>query len=294
MDTEVERLKREIARLQRKIVELQYRLSRTDVTVPTVLKQKGFTLDQFNPAKGILLPRDADAGTEANFYRLMSRYSFRLFLRDLIAHRDRFSEKDLIRYCTARTASNYLSMLTETGIILKLDDAVYALKDRAIQSIGPTLEWYIAQVFMREFDSAAIYGVKLKNTVHGGDYDVIAWLDNRLVYTEVKSSPPRGIEAGDVRAFYQRLSDLTPDLAFFLVDTELRMKDKIVPLFEEERRRIHGTEPHDPILRIKDELFQLDANLFIMNSKKGIPTGFKTCIRQYQRREFRVKHDRSG
>ena len=55
-----------------------------------------------------------------------------------------------------------------------------------------------------------------------------------MVYVEIKSSPPRGIERGEIGSFLARITDLLPDIAFLFNDTQLRMKDKIVLMFEEE------------------------------------------------------------
>lgn len=289
MKKEIERLKRENARLKEKILYLEHRLARQDVTVVSILKQKGLKLIQYNPEKGLLLSPYVDARVEGRFYDLMRRYSFRLFLRDLIAHQDHFTLKDLTRYCSPKVAANYHHFLEEIGLVTKVSDRGYALSVHFVPSIGPTLEWFVAQIFIREFDASAVYGVKFRETPHGGDYDVIAWLDNRLAYVEVKSSPPKGVETTDVRAFYQRLEDLSPHLAFFLVDTELRMKDKIVPLFEEEINRVYGSEGGKlrPVVRLKEELFHVKDNLFLINSRKGIATNLKTCLRHYQRQKSR-------
>jgi len=288
MEKEIERLKKEIVRLKEKILCLESRLARQDVTVVSILRQKGFNLIQYNPDRGLLLSPQVEARVEGHFYHLMGRYSFRLFLRDLVTHQKHFTLKDLTRYCSPRIAANYLRFLEEIGLVARLDRGGYALGIKSVSSIGPTLEWFVAQVFIREFEAPAIYGVKFRETPHGGDYDVIACLDNRLAYVEVKSSPPKGVEAADVRAFYQRLGDLSPHLAFFLVDTELRMKDKIVPLFEEEISRLYGVEGRKQraVVRLKEELFHINHNLFIVNSKKGLATNLKICLRHYQRQKF--------
>lgn len=288
MEKKIERLQKEIARLKDKILHLEHRLARQDVSVVSILRQKGFNLMQYNPDRGLLLSPQTDAGVEGRFYHLMQRYSFRLFLRDLMAHQEHFVLKDLTRYCSPRTAADYLRFLEEIGLVAGLSQGGYTLDITSVSSIGPTLEWFVAQVFIREFEAPAIYGVKFRETPHGGDYDVIAWLDNRLAYVEVKSSPPKGVEATDVRAFYQRIGDLSPHLAFFLVDTELRMKDKIVPLFEEEISRLYGVEGRKqrPVVRLKEELFHINHNLFIVNSKKGLATNLKICLRHYQRQKF--------
>lgn len=283
-----DRLKREIERLKQKVFRLEHRLARQDATVVSILKQRGFNLIRYNPDRGLIFPPSVTAEVEGHFYRLMRRYSFRLFLRDFIAQQKHFSLTRLTRFCSPRTAANYLRLLEEMGVVTETGDGSYALDAEYVSNIGPTLEWFVAQIFIREFDASAIYGVKFKETPHGGDYDVIAWLNNRLAYIEVKSSPPKGVEATDVRAFYQRLEDLAPHVAFFLVDTELHMKVKIVLLFQEEINRLYGREQSNqrPIVRLKDELFHINHNLFIVNSKKGIATNLKTCLHHYQRQKF--------
>lgn len=280
---QIELLIREIQRLEKKVHRLEERLNQKNRTVFSVLKQRGFQLIRSNPTGGLLLPGNAGAEVEGRFYDLMRRYSFRLFLRDLILHKDHIHIKHLNRYCCNRTASQYIRLLTEMGILALMGEDTFALKTDRITSFGPTLEWFIAQVFLREFDAPAIYNVKFKETRFGGDFDVIARLDERLCYIEVKSSPPKGIENTDVRSFLYRLGDLTPDVAFFFVDTELRMKDKIVPLFEQEIRHVYGEAKAFPLpaLRLKEELFRINDNLFIMNSKKGVVTNFRTCLRYF-------------
>ena len=86
----------------------------------------------------------------------------------------------------------------------------------------------------REFDAEAVWGVKFRRPKVGGDYDVLARVDGDLFYLEVKSSPPKQIYDSEVAAFLDRVDDLAPENRMFLMDTELRMKDKIVPMFEQE------------------------------------------------------------
>jgi len=138
-------------------------------------------------------------------------------------------------------------------------------------------------MFKREFASPSIYGVKLKKTSSGGDYDVIAAWNQRLVYVEVKSSPPKGIETSEISTFFSRLEDLLPDVAFLFNDTQLRMKDKLVVMFEEELEKRHGKKAKTlyPVERLIDELFHVQNRIFIVNSKKDIAENFKICLRHH-------------
>jgi hypothetical protein len=171
------------------------------------------------------------------------------------------------------------------GAIVKNGRGKYRTRVSPLYSFGPTLEWFIAEMFKREFASPAIYGVSVKNTPSGGDYDVMASWNERLVYVEVKSSPPKGVEQNEISAFFSRTDDLLPDVAFLFNDTQLRMKDKLVLMFEEELERRHGKESKAfyPVERLFEELFHVQNHIFIVNSKKDVVENFRVCLKHYLR-----------
>jgi len=140
-------------------------------------------------------------------------------------------------------------------------------------------------MFEREFTSPALYGVKLKEYGFGRDYDVIASWNRRLVYAEVKSSPPKGIEQNEIATFFSRIDEILPDVAILFNDTQLRMKDKLVAMFEEELKRRYGrnSKRRYPVVRLVDELFHVRNRIFIINSKRDVIENFATCLRHYLR-----------
>jgi hypothetical protein len=140
-------------------------------------------------------------------------------------------------------------------------------------------------MFKREFASPAMYGVSMKNTPSGGDYDVIASWNRKLVYVEVKSSPPKGIEQNEISTFFSRMDDILPDAALLFNDTQLRMKDKLVVMFEEELERRYGknSKINYPVERLMEELFHIGDRIFIVNSKKDAFENFQICLRDYMR-----------
>jgi hypothetical protein len=102
-----------------------------------------------------------------------------------------------------------------------------------------------------------------------------------LVYVEVKSSPPRGIEQSEMATFFSRIDQILPEVAILFDDTQLRMKDKLVVMFEEELKRRHGRRSKTlyPVNRLVDELFHVQNRIFIINSRKDIFENFSICLR---------------
>jgi hypothetical protein len=215
-----------------------------------------------------------------DYYVMLHKYSFRLFLRDVIKHQRFFTPEKVTRYATARVTGEYLDYIERVGLA-KRQESGYALM-RHIKSFGETLEWYVAELLRREFGAEASWGVKFKRPKIGGDYDVIAKLDGALFYAEAKSSPPKQIYDNEIAAFLDRVSDLSPEISLFLMDTELRMKDKIVPMFEAVLKRRSESPPE--ITRVEKELFQISDRIFIINAKESIAGNIERVLARYFRR----------
>jgi hypothetical protein len=250
-----------------------------------MLRMRGIKVFRKNPTDRLFFPPDFPLSHKNRFYEMMKKYSFRLVLRDMVKHQDRFRIRDLTHYCSHKVAQGYCNLLFEMEAITKNGKGTYRTRVSPLYSFGPTLEWFIAEMFKREFASPAIYGVSVKNTPSGGDYDVIASWNQRLVYVEVKSSPPKGIEQNEISAFFSRMDDILPEAALLFNDTQLRMKDKLVVMFEEELERRYGKDSKTlyPVERLIEELFHVQNRIFIVNSKKGVVENFQICLKQYFR-----------
>ncbi|MCL4491299.1 MAG: hypothetical protein M1510_05255, partial [Nitrospirae bacterium] len=161
----------------------------------------------------------------------------------------------------------------------------YALKKGPIKSFGETLEWFAAELFKREFSAEAIWGIKMKRPLVGGDYDLIAKIDGSILYMEVKSSPPKQIYQTEITEFFNRVYDLMPGIAIFFVDTELRMKDKMAPMFGDELGRRFPDPPE--VKRMEKELFEIQAAerstpvVFIINAKDSIAANIGKVLARY-------------
>jgi len=280
---ELQSLKKKVQRCAKEIEILKTLFIEDSSSVEGILKMRGIRVFRKNPTDRLFFPPELPPSYNNQFYETMKKYSFRLVLRDIIKHQDRFRIQDLTHYCSPKVAQGYCDLLYKMGAIQKDRTGRYRTRVSPIYSFGPTLEWFIAEMFRREFASPALYGVYVKKTPSGGDYDVIASWNRRLVYVEVKSSPPKGVELGEVKTFFSRIDDILPEVAILFNDTQLRMKDKLVVMFEEELERRYGKEAKTlyRVERLVGELFHVRHRVFIVNSKKDVVENFHVCLKDY-------------
>jgi hypothetical protein len=263
--------------LREEISLLRNRLNILSSPLEQLLKRRGFRIFSQDPAEDLLIPSKKFLD---GYYAMLGRYSFRLFLRDVIKHQDSFTLQMVTRYATAGVTGDYIDYLRSIRLIRQKDSG-YSLSRRHVKSFGETLEWYVAEVLRREFSAETVWGVKFKRRKTGGDYDVIAKMDCEICYIEVKSSPPKQIYDSEIAAFLDRIADLAPGIAIFLMDTELRMKDKIVPMFEAElARRGNG---YLRVERLEKELFRMGNGVYIINAKDSITGNIQTVFSRYFR-----------
>ncbi|MEW5747100.1 MAG: hypothetical protein AB1805_16850 [Nitrospirota bacterium] len=274
----------EIEHLRIEVKRLREALDTLTPPLEVLLKRRGFRIYKREPRDDLLVPEDRFVG---EYYEMLRRYSFRLFLRDVIKHQPSFTTAQVARYATRAVTEAYAAFLVAIGLAVP-EDTSYRLARGPVKSFGTTLEWFVAELFKRAFSAEAIWGVKMKRPQVGGDYDLLAKLDGSLLYMEIKSSPPKQIYQREIGAFFDRVRDLMPELALFFVDTELRMKDKIVPLFEEELRGRYASPP--AVERMEKELFAIEGaginlpDLFIINAKDSIEGNIQKVLTCHYRR----------
>lgn len=274
LNEEVAFLKSEIKRLRRSLNELTPSLS-------ALLKRRGFRIYKKEPSDDLLIPEKKFID---GYYEMLKRYSFRLFLRDVIKHQPIFTLQQVTRYATKEVTGEYINYLVKIGLA-EAENTSYRLQKGPIKSFGETLEWFLAEIFKREFSTEAIWGVKMKRPMVGGDYDLLAKIDGSILYMEIKSSPPKQVYHKEISAFLDRVYDLMPEIAIFFMDTELRMKDKMVPMFEDELN-IRFSEPPE-VSRIEKELFEVKTErprIFIINAKDSIISNMEKVLSVYFRR----------
>ena len=205
----------------------------------------------------------------------LGHYAFRLFLRGAIRKRQGFLPQETTRYLTRDQSRIYADALVDLGLAEKVSRGRYRMI-WAARNFGGTLEWYVARELERRFGFDVATEVKLHAGGVGGDLDVVAAAEGKLVYIELKSSPPRNLTASEMKGFFDRLSLLQPDVSMFVVDTALRLSDKVFPMLREESRRrgFGGAEPR----RIAVELWALEPNIFAVNGRRDLMANIGKAI----------------
>jgi hypothetical protein len=204
---------------------------------------------------------DAERLTEA-----LDHYAFRLFLRGAIQHPEGFLPDEATRFLTPAHAAERAAQAASLGLVERLPGGRFRLTQPAM-SFGGTLEWYVARRLRSRFALDAAFGVKFHAPGVGGDLDVIAAAEGRLVVLELKSSPPKHLGAEEVGAFFDRLDALRPHVAIFAVDTALRLADKALPLLVEALGRRGVTRA--PV-RVERELWALTPHVYAVNAKPDL------------------------
>jgi hypothetical protein len=247
-------------------------MSPAERAVHAALRRRGLEWNGERDPTPLLVPRGA---TRARHYALLGHYSYRLFLRDVLKQRTELRPATLTRYATPAVAARYLRFLAAAGLVTRTGRGRYRLADGRIASFGGTLEWYVAELLAREFGCAATHGLRIPRAPHGGDYDVVACAEGEVLYVEAKSAPPRQIVQGEVAAFLDRVDTLRPDLALFLADTTLRMRDKLVPLFAAEatRRGLPWVAT-----RLVQETWRVGPEIYLLNAEPDLRRALGACL----------------
>ena len=80
----------------------------------------------------------------------------------------------------------------------------------------------------------------------------------------------------EVSAFFDRVRLVRPNVALFVVDTALRLSDKVVPMLTDELARRSETVPAP--CRVESELWTLGRHLYVVNSRPDLMTNIGRVI----------------
>lgn len=246
-------------------------------SIENTLRRRGYRYAGHGSARSLVFPQDLPPQKLDEFYRHMKSRTFRTILKSIVED-ETASRADWLTGCTDATLSKYLDFLVSQGMITReaAGDSYSAATHAA--AFGPTLEWYVAELFKRELAATADWGVRIEEFKPGGDFDVMARVESELLWIEAKSTRPRDIKETDVRHFLQRDQNLDPDMSLFLVDSD----DDLSPLvtkFEDVLAQACGGR----VERLADfgGIYHLLRRVFITNSHPSILTNLRYCLNYY-------------
>jgi hypothetical protein len=174
-------------------------------------------------------PRLLDGAAADRIAERLGHYGFRLFLRGAILAAGPFRPAEATRYLGPEQAVRAAEELVELGLAARAPGGRFRLRF-PVKSFGGTLEWWVARELRRRLALDAVSGVRSGAPGVGGDLDVVAAAEGKLIYVELKSSPPKHLMPAEVAAFLRRVRALRPHLSVFAVDTALRLGDKVLPM----------------------------------------------------------------
>ena len=209
------------------------------------------------------------AAAQGALAEALDRYAFRLFLRGAIQRGDGFSPEEATRFLTAERAAELAQTLIALGLAEPIEGGRLRLCKQAC-SFGGTLEWYVARQLRERYALETVAGVKFHAPGIGGDLDVIAAAEGKLIVLELKSSPPKHLGEEEVAAFFDRLAALRPDVTIFAMDTALRLSDKVIPILTAELDRRRSSRRRRAPRRIERELWALSPHLYVANAKPNL------------------------
>jgi hypothetical protein len=202
----------------------------------------------------------------------LDHYAFRLFLRGAVLASAPFRPVEASRYLDADGARRLAEECVALGLAERRPGGRYRLLVRA-RSFGGTLEWWLARRLEARLGLQTVTGVRTGAAGVGGDLDVVAAAEGKLVYLELKSGPPKHLTPAEVGAFLARVRAVRPDLTLFVMDTALRLADKVLPMFADALGRgsaTAGPGPAAPPRRLFRETWALTPHLYLVSAKEDL------------------------
>jgi hypothetical protein len=239
-----------------------------------MLTRRGLRPEKTNP--DVPFPVDIQEETADRLSERLGHYAFRLFLRGAIQRAQGFAPEQATRYLTRTQAKECADFLAALGLAERVSLARYRLIHPA-RSFGGTLEWYVARELRRRFGFDVATGVKCHMHGMGGDLDVIAAGEGKLFYLELKSSPPKNVSVSEVSAFFERMRTIRPDITLFVMDTALRLTDKVLPMLRAELERQTERKVAMPS-RITRQLWALTPRLYAVNGHPDLVSNIGRAI----------------
>lgn len=265
--------------LQVRIALLEQQLARMAPSVDASLRHRGWTAAVHSSLQRVLLPEPAEPARIDRYYADLRHYHFRRLLQESAERRrlDPAAVRRLERRWGPRTAAT-LERLVEYGLLRRRGRG-FVLAAEEAKTFGETLEWFLAQVFAREFLAPAAWDVRIRGLERGGDFDVLAVLDGRLGYVECKGSPPYNVSADVLARYLERTRRLSPDFTILLLDTTLHIERNIIDNLV---RLLRGEGGPPQVVRATPGVYEVGGGtpFFVVTSRRSLVANLAVCLRR--------------
>ena len=225
-------------------------------------------------------PDGSRTSPDAFFYRFGDN-SFRKLLRYIYEHRQ-CALDELKKICgNEQVLDQHLAYMAQRKIAVQ-SGTYWCVSPRYedIRGIGKTLEWYVAEWFRLTLQAPARHSVHIPEVAHGGDLDVVAFINGLKIFVECKSGNPANISESHLKLFLRRAADFNPAIALLLIDTESKIDKQIEML-----KKVY-TESE----LIKPQSFRLErwdvGCVHIRNTDKSIANTLRSVLRSHSSNNY--------
>jgi len=247
-------------------------------SIENTLKRRGFDVKDIEGSKKVIQ-------NSQDFYEEFKSFSFRQVLRSIYDSDCGLCKDDILQKFSNLSdsfLSKKLNFMVQTGCVSKEPNTGKYLRcnDR---NFGRTFEWFISEIMKREMCGISASGIKILNLKCGGDFDVIARLEDLLIYIECKSGSIFNISETDLTNFIARCRELAPSLSICLFDTN-GLPDEFKGKFLKADWEKHGLKPREPKKRrIKNRgiFYELYPRIVTLTSEGNLIGNIKLSINHF-------------
>jgi hypothetical protein len=146
-----------------------------------------------------------------------------------------------------------------------------------VDSLGPTVEWYVAELFNRELHWAATTNVLLEDIAYN-DFDVVGVHGNEIAHVECKTSAPNQVSDDELIALAERHHFLKPAFTLLLVDTSASVQGLATRVGNVVLRHQAVTAPFMPIAP-NASVLNGKRNVYVGNANTNVSNGLLKTLR---------------
>jgi hypothetical protein len=268
--------------LAARVEALERQMALAGQSVEGALRRRGWRPKAHSSLEHVLLPEPPEPARLDRYYQDLRHYHFRRLLQEAVEQGllPPPAVRSLEARWGARAVARTLNRLVDYGLLVR-DQAGFAATSEKIRSFGGTLEWFVAQVLMREHLAPAAWDVRVREIRQGGDFDVLAVLDGRLGYFECKGSPPYNVSADALAQFLDRCRRLRPDLAVLVLDTTLKIDRNIIANLQVLLGAAAGLPRR--LVRASEGMYEADdgMKLFVITGRRSLAANLARCLRRF-------------